>query len=266
MAGQSAGVQPLPAPRPPRGAGYLWRILLLLQRRDRRAIPALGPSSAAGSRSWTWITTTATASQDIFYNRSDILTVSIHGHPSFAYPYFSGFADETGEGDGQGLQPQPPPAGARRGRPLPGRAGGRLQAHPRVFKPEALVVSLGLDIAKADPTGTWSLTPDGLFEVGRRIGNHQAADPARPGGGVQHPHSLAGTPSSMLTGVCAGRPESQDPQAILRWGGALCRVNRKEPPPPGRPGRAVVRARFPDTSPDFSKFRTFRKFLPAFPD
>ena len=41
--------------------------------------------------------------QDIFYNRSDVLTVSIHGHPSFAYPYFSGFADEVGEGEGKGF-------------------------------------------------------------------------------------------------------------------------------------------------------------------
>jgi len=33
--------------------------------------------------------------QDIFYERSDVLTVSIHGHPSFAYPYFSGYREET---------------------------------------------------------------------------------------------------------------------------------------------------------------------------
>ena len=33
----------------------------------------------------------------------DVLTVSIHGHPSFAYPYFTGFDDERGEGDGEGF-------------------------------------------------------------------------------------------------------------------------------------------------------------------
>ena len=52
--------------------------------------------------------------QDIFWTRSDVLTISIHGHPSFAYPYFSGFADEVGEGAGKGLQPQPAAAGERR--------------------------------------------------------------------------------------------------------------------------------------------------------
>ncbi|MGE4553758.1 MAG: GNAT family N-acetyltransferase, partial [Desulfovibrionaceae bacterium] len=40
--------------------------------------------------------------QDIFYERPDVLTVSIHGHPSFAYPYFSGFAEERGAGAGLG--------------------------------------------------------------------------------------------------------------------------------------------------------------------
>jgi len=40
--------------------------------------------------------------QEIFYERSDVLTVSLHGHPRFAYPYFTGFADERGRGDGDG--------------------------------------------------------------------------------------------------------------------------------------------------------------------
>ena len=41
--------------------------------------------------------------QDIFYDRDDVLTVSIHGHPSIAYPHFSGFIDEAGEGRGRGV-------------------------------------------------------------------------------------------------------------------------------------------------------------------
>jgi acetoin utilization deacetylase AcuC-like enzyme len=41
--------------------------------------------------------------QQIFYDRDDVLTVSIHGHPRFAYPYFSGFEDEMGNGPGKGF-------------------------------------------------------------------------------------------------------------------------------------------------------------------
>ena len=47
-------------------------------------------------------------SQDIFYKRSDVLTVSIHGHPRDTYPFFSGF-DKT-------MRRAPPRRGSRRGR------------------------------------------------------------------------------------------------------------------------------------------------------
>jgi acetoin utilization deacetylase AcuC-like enzyme/GNAT superfamily N-acetyltransferase len=42
-------------------------------------------------------------SQDIFYRRNDVHFTSIHGHPNYSYPYFSGFADEKGEGEGKGF-------------------------------------------------------------------------------------------------------------------------------------------------------------------
>lgn len=140
--------------------------------------------------------------QDIFYNRSDVLTVSIHGHPSFAYPYFTGFADETGEGDGEGFNVN---------LPLPEHVGDDRYLEEldeaiklvRLFKPEALVVSLGLDIAKADPTGTWSVTPDGLFEIGRRIGSLKYPTLLVQEGGYNI-RSLGRNAASMLTGVCAG--------------------------------------------------------------
>jgi acetoin utilization deacetylase AcuC-like enzyme len=51
--------------------------------------------------------------QDIFYARSDVLTVSIHGDPSHAYPNFSGYADERGEGRGMGFNRNYPPPCSR---------------------------------------------------------------------------------------------------------------------------------------------------------
>ena len=38
--------------------------------------------------------------QDIFYERSDVLTISLHGDPNYEYPYYAGYPDETGEGEG----------------------------------------------------------------------------------------------------------------------------------------------------------------------
>ncbi len=108
--------------------------------------------------------------QDIFYDRPDVLTVSIHGHPRFAYPYFSGYADEKGAEEGLGYNLNLP-------LPEHGVDGVRFretlkQALRRIskFQPRFLVVSLGLDAAKGDPTGTWLLTARDFRENGRMIG------------------------------------------------------------------------------------------------
>ena len=51
-------------------------------------------------RSPFWISTIimATAPRTSSTSAADVLTLSIHGHPSHAYPNFSGYADERGEG------------------------------------------------------------------------------------------------------------------------------------------------------------------------
>jgi acetoin utilization deacetylase AcuC-like enzyme/ribosomal protein S18 acetylase RimI-like enzyme len=140
--------------------------------------------------------------QDIFYHRADVLTVSIHGHPNFAYPYFAGFADETGEGEGLGFNHNLPlPEDVDDARYLDA-LDDALEV-VRKFKPEGLVVSLGLDIAKADPTGTWSLTREGLYEVGRRIGALRLPTLLVQEGGYNI-RSLGRNAARMLTGVCAG--------------------------------------------------------------
>lgn len=107
--------------------------------------------------------------QEIFYKRDDVLTVSIHGDPSFAYPYFSGYSSEKGEGKGLGyninfplkekLTPEEYKVTLR-------KAIKKLKD----FEPKFLVVALGLDTAKKDPTGTWELTSNDFRDVGKLIG------------------------------------------------------------------------------------------------
>ncbi|MGA1791040.1 MAG: GNAT family N-acetyltransferase [bacterium] len=107
--------------------------------------------------------------QDIFYERSDVLTISIHGHPRFAYPYFSGFAEERGDGEGERFNCN---------FPLPEKLDGKryievLEKSLRIirrFKPAFLIVALGLDTANGDPTGTWSLKANDFEANGRLIG------------------------------------------------------------------------------------------------
>ena len=42
--------------------------------------------------------------QEIFYDRGDVLYVSLHGDPTRAYPWHTGHADETGVGRGAGAR------------------------------------------------------------------------------------------------------------------------------------------------------------------
>jgi acetoin utilization deacetylase AcuC-like enzyme len=108
--------------------------------------------------------------QEIFYERSDVLTISIHCHPTIAYPYFSGFVGEKGRGVGKGYNVN---------FPLPENVYGEYyrtvlrEALRRVirFGPEFLIIALGLDTAKEDPTGSWSLVAQDFESIGKMIGS-----------------------------------------------------------------------------------------------
>jgi len=107
--------------------------------------------------------------QDIFYRRSDVLTVSIHGHPRFAYPYFCGFDEERGEGEGEGFNLNialPEAVDGEKYHKALARALRRIEE----YQPQFLVIGLGLDPAKGDPTGTWSLTVKDFSANGCMIG------------------------------------------------------------------------------------------------
>jgi acetoin utilization deacetylase AcuC-like enzyme len=106
--------------------------------------------------------------QSIFYSRGDVFFVSIHGDPKEEFPYFLGYADETGEGDGEGANlnlPLPWGTGSSRWLEALGEAATRISA----FTPEALVVSLGLDTYKEDPISHFLLESDDYLKIGRRI-------------------------------------------------------------------------------------------------
>jgi acetoin utilization deacetylase AcuC-like enzyme len=103
--------------------------------------------------------------QQIFYDRDDVQMVSLHGDPVRAYPYLTGFRDETGTGKGRG---------ATSNYPMPLRADdddylsaltaacGEISA----FGAETVVVSLGLDTYFDDPISDLAVTPDGFEHSG----------------------------------------------------------------------------------------------------
>jgi len=107
--------------------------------------------------------------QDIFYHRDDILTASIHIHPRLDYPLFTGFEDEKGADQGYGYNINVPlPKGIDGGRYR--KALKKVLRHIKSFSPIFLIVCLGLDTAKRDPTGTWKLLSHDFFDNGILIG------------------------------------------------------------------------------------------------
>lgn len=110
--------------------------------------------------------------QVIFYPRSDVLTVSIHGHPRFAYPYFSGFEDETGEAAGTGYNMNLPLTEQLASDQYLAALAKALKRIAK-FRPDYLVVCVGFDTAKGDPTGTWEFTGEDFTQIGQAIGRMQ---------------------------------------------------------------------------------------------
>jgi acetoin utilization deacetylase AcuC-like enzyme len=106
--------------------------------------------------------------QDIFYERGDVLTISIHADPDAEYPAFCGYADETGSGQGSGLHRNfPLPAGTDDIRYLSvlGEALNLIKS----FAPAFLVLSAGMDIYSGDPLGEFKVTREAIRQVGERL-------------------------------------------------------------------------------------------------
>ena len=107
--------------------------------------------------------------QDIFYDRDDVLFLSLHGEPEDAFPYFLGYADETGSGRGEGFTvnyPLPEKTGFERWSECLEDACKRIAD----YAPDALVVSLGVDTYKEDPISFFKLDSDDYLTYGERIG------------------------------------------------------------------------------------------------
>lgn len=105
--------------------------------------------------------------QAIFYADPVVLYVSLHADPAQDYPFYWGFAGETGTGAGKGTNLNLPlPLGAGDASYL--AALDVALATIQHFRPSVLIISLGMDAVAGDPIGKFALTPAGWAEVGRR--------------------------------------------------------------------------------------------------
>jgi acetoin utilization deacetylase AcuC-like enzyme len=106
--------------------------------------------------------------QTIFYERADVLTVSIHGDPRTEYPFFLGHADERGAGAGEGFNLNLPLARGTGFAAWRRALDTALQVADN-FGADALVVPMGLDTFAGDPISGFTLQSDDYREVGAAL-------------------------------------------------------------------------------------------------
>jgi acetoin utilization deacetylase AcuC-like enzyme len=107
--------------------------------------------------------------QAIFYDRADVFVASVHGDPRTEYPYYLGYADERGEGEGLGFNLNLPLA---RGSSFALWREALAQALMAIkaFDAQALVVSLGVDTFSGDPVAGFGLRSPDYLGVGEDLG------------------------------------------------------------------------------------------------
>ena len=106
--------------------------------------------------------------QNIFYQRDDVLYISIHGDTTNFYPGVSGFEEERGEGAGLGYNLNLPMPHGSKEAVFFERLADACQAI-RLFEPDALVLALGFDIYERDPQAKVAVSTAGFAELGRRV-------------------------------------------------------------------------------------------------
>lgn len=107
--------------------------------------------------------------QDIFYDRNDVMFISLHGDPVDAFPHFLGYADESGAGNGQGYNlnyPLPEGCSYEKWRNALTHALERMIQ----YAPDVLVVSLGVDTFKNDPISFFTLASEDFTHYGSMLG------------------------------------------------------------------------------------------------
>jgi acetoin utilization deacetylase AcuC-like enzyme len=137
--------------------------------------------------------------QDVFWEDARVLYCSIHGDPEWAYPPHTGYATETGGGDGIGTtfnQPLPQGTTWEEYRPALERALERLAAHGASH----VVLSQGFDTFSGDRWGGFLLRAEHYAEIGGFMRATRLPVVALLEGGYE-PANLAAGSLALLDGL-----------------------------------------------------------------
>ena len=106
--------------------------------------------------------------QSIFYGRGDVFFASLHGHPEREFPFFLGYQDETGEGEGEDCNANYPMHWGTGFGPWSEALEDACRCIAG-YGAEALVISLGVDTFKEDPISQFTLESPDYLTIGARI-------------------------------------------------------------------------------------------------
>ncbi|UZJ43444.1 histone deacetylase family protein [Marinimicrobium sp. C6131] len=137
--------------------------------------------------------------QEIFYDRDDVLYISIHGDPTNFYPVVSGYEDERGAGPGYGYNiNMPMPHGSPESTFFERMADAADAI--RLYEPDVLIVALGFDVYHEDPQAKVSVSSEGFRHMGEGINAMNLPTLVIQEGGY-HLESLATNANNFFSGL-----------------------------------------------------------------
>jgi acetoin utilization deacetylase AcuC-like enzyme len=106
--------------------------------------------------------------QEFYDEVQSVFTASLHGDPAFEYPYFWGYADETGKGQAMGTNHNEPlPKGTKLKEFQ--QAIDRILVRIGKFDPAFLIIAAGFDTHRTDPIGSFSLCTEEYKIIGEQF-------------------------------------------------------------------------------------------------
>ncbi|MBM5690464.1 histone deacetylase family protein [Burkholderia pseudomallei] len=141
--------------------------------------------------------------QTLFYDRDDVLYVSIHGDPTNFYPAVTGYETERGAGRGEGFNVNLP---MPHGSPEAVFFAQLERARSRVerFAPDVLVFALGFDVYREDPQSKVAVTTEGFGRLGALVGGLRVPTLIVQEGGY-HLETLERNAAALFRGYEAAR-------------------------------------------------------------
>ncbi|MGO8836636.1 MAG: acetoin utilization protein AcuC [Limisphaerales bacterium] len=145
--------------------------------------------------------------QAAFYQRRDVMTISMHETGRTLFPW-GGFENETGEGPGRGYNVNVPLPPETYDEAFLSAFDGVVMPLVEFFRPEVIVLELGLDTLAGDPLTHLRLTNNTVVEVLERLLRFGCPMLVAGGGGYHVENTVRGWALAWRT--CCGENDECD--------------------------------------------------------